>query len=142
MKNKESVKWLSASFIFLMISFNVLAQYPAGEHAHESGNFDIVFWFGILELPFLFVCIFYSFKTAAALKGGVFGSGMNFLAWGFLVMALGHIAMQIHHIFGFDVFRDVFGYIVGNIFWFVALIITWGLSALGFYKIYKASSKG
>lgn len=40
-------------------------------------------WFGILELPFLLVCIVYSFKTARTLKGGVFGQGMVYLAWGF-----------------------------------------------------------
>lgn len=39
-------------------------------------------WFGILELPFLLVCIVYSFRTAQTLKGGIFGKGMVYLAWG------------------------------------------------------------
>lgn len=116
------------------------------QHNNHSGNgsteLDSVFWFGILELPFLFLCIYYSFQTARALKGGIFGQGMNYLAWGFLVMAVGHIAMQIQHIFHYDIFRDTFGYMMGNTMWFIALIITWGLSAIGFYRIYKVSKSG
>jgi hypothetical protein len=121
----------------------LLAQYPedAG-HQHQEGGLDIVMIFGLLELPFLLVCIYYSFKTANALEGGVFGTGMKYLAWGFLVMAVGHLAMQVHHIFHYDVFRDTFGHLMGNVLWFIALIITWGLSAFGFYKIYSVSKKG
>ena len=108
----------------------------------QQGELDSIFWFGVLELPFLFLCVYYSFKTASALKGGIFGQGMNYLAWGFLVMAVGHIAMQIQHIFHFDIFRDTLGYFMGNTAWFIALIITWGLSAIGFYRIYKVSKNG
>lgn len=108
-------------------------------HEHHSEGFDISYWFALLELPFLLVCIFFSFKTAQALKGGALGKGMWLLAWGFLVMAVGHIAMQINHLFGFDVFKDVFGNTLGTVLWFVALVLTWGLSALGFYNIYKVS---
>ncbi len=118
----------------------------AAQHNNHTGNgevqLDSVFWFGILELPFLFLCVYYSFQTARALKGGIFGQGMNYLAWGFLVVAIGHIAMQIQHIFHYDVFRDTLGYILGNTMWFIALIITWGLSAIGFYRIYKVSKSG
>jgi len=35
--------------------------------------------------------------------------------------------------------RELFGHNIGKIVWFTALIATWGLSALGFYKIYKSS---
>lgn len=104
-----------------------------------TDEINLVFWFGLLELPFLLVCVYYSFKTAQALQKGVFGHGMRLLAWGFLVMAVGHLAMQVNHVFGYDIFRDTFGYLIGNVFWFLALITTWGLSALGFYKVYKAS---
>lgn len=96
-------------------------------------------WFGILELPFLFVCIVYSFKTAQQLKGGVFGTGMMYLAWGFIVMAVGHISMQITSIFGLDIFDVLLDQPLGKIAWFTALMTTWGLSSYGFYKIYKAS---
>jgi len=54
-------------------------------------------------------------------------------------MALGHLHMQIAHIFNYNIFKSLFGNVVGNYIWFVALIITWGLSAYGFYKIYGAS---
>ncbi len=102
---------------------------------------DLTFqqWFGILELPFLLVCIVYSFKTANKLKGGKFGEGMMYLAWGFLVMAIGHLSMQITSLFGVDIFDYLLGQPFGQIVWFIALMITWGLSAIGFYKIYQAS---
>ena len=118
---------------------NLMAQ-DHGHQSHADGSgMDMTIWFGLLELPFLIVCVLYSFKTASAMKGGILGKGMNYLAWGFLVMAVGHLAMQITHIFGFDIFRDTLGYIGGNIAWFIALIITWGLSAYGFYQVYKVS---
>lgn len=96
-------------------------------------------WFGILELPFLLVCIIYSFKTAKKLKGGVFGTGMIYLAWGFSVMAIGHLSMQVTSIFELDIFDWLLGHPLGRIAWFIALMTTWALSALGFYKIYQAS---
>ncbi|MEM7368651.1 MAG: hypothetical protein AAF587_08595 [Bacteroidota bacterium] len=96
-------------------------------------------WFGILELPFLLVCIYFSFRTAASLKGGIFGNGMKLLAWGFLVMAIGHLNMQMSHHFGFDLFVWAFPDPLDTIFWYLALITTWFLSALGFIRIYHAS---
>ncbi|NRB49911.1 MAG: hypothetical protein HRU41_19705 [Saprospiraceae bacterium] len=129
--------------VCLCLPFLLAAQ---GNEIHDHGGtsegLDSVFWFGVLELPFLFLCVYYSFRTAGALKGGIFGQGMNYLAWGFLVMAVGHIAMQIQHIFHYDVFRDTLGHFLGNTAWFIALIITWGLSAIGFYRIYKVSKSG
>jgi hypothetical protein len=96
-------------------------------------------WFGLMELPFLFISVFFAFSTAAALKGGKFGKGMNLIAWGFLVMAIGHIHMQLEHFYNFNLFKSLFGEMAGSIAWFIALFITWGLSGLGFYSIYKAS---
>ncbi len=103
---------------------------------HEIGFTQ---WFGILELPFLLVCIFYSFKTAQTLKGGVFGTGMTYLAWGFIVMAVGHLSLQLINFFGLDIFDWIFSQPLGKVVWFIALMATWGLSAVGFYKIYQAS---
>lgn len=103
---------------------------------HEIGLSQ---WFGILELPFLIVCIYYSFKTSQTLKGGVFGTGMIYLAWGFLVMAVGHLSLQLINFFGLDIFDYIFSQPIGKMVWFIALMTTWGLSAVGFYKIYHAS---
>ncbi|BDD01109.1 hypothetical protein [Persicobacter psychrovividus] len=94
---------------------------------------------GSLELPFLLIAVVFSFLTANRLKGGKFGTGMQFMAWGFLVMAVGHLHMQIDHFYGFNLFNTLLGEVAGSIAWFVALIITWGLSSTGFYKIYHAS---
>lgn len=100
---------------------------------------DAAMTFGLLELPFLFLCVVFAFLTANALKGGRFGSGMMYMAYGFLVMAIGHLHMQIHHLFHVNIFNELLGETFGQVFWFIALIITWSLSGYGFYKIYKAA---
>lgn len=97
------------------------------------------YWFGVMEFPFLFISVFFAFSTSRALRGGRFGRGMNLLAWGFLVMAIGHLHMQVDHFYGFNLFNSLFGHLYGSIAWFMALVVTWGLSGLGFYSIYKAS---
>ena len=69
MRNKTLPVLFAAFFMFF--SLTLLSQGYSEEHGEHG--FDISFWFGILELPFLFVCVYYSFKTASALKGGIFG---------------------------------------------------------------------
>ncbi len=102
---------------------------------HDAGAM-----FGILELPFLLIAVVFAFLVAGKLKGGAFGTGMSFLAWGFLVMAVGHLAMQTARFTGVDIFATVFGPVLGDAIWIVALAITWALSAYGFYRIYRAAS--
>ena len=121
--------------LFSMAAITLSAQH--GEHATDTDDFNM--WFSLLEIPFLIFVIVLSFIVANSLKGGKFGSGMSLLAWGFLVMAVGHAHMQVEHITGYNLFNDLFGNVGGKIAWFSALLVTWGLSALGFIKIYKAS---
>lgn len=97
--------------------------------------------FGLLELPFLLVCIYFAFRTAMALKGGVFGRGMMLLACGFSVMAVGHVHMQVEQSFGVSGFNALLGESIGRIVWISALLTTWALSGIGFYKIYVASRR-
>ncbi|MBS1606090.1 MAG: hypothetical protein JST42_25760 [Bacteroidetes bacterium] len=111
-----------------------VSNVAADTHGYNAG-----YWFGVMELPFLFISVFFAFLTAYSLRGGKFGKGMKFMAWGFLVMAVGHLHMQIEHYYGFNLFKELLGSLSGSIAWFVALILTWGLSGLGFYSIYKAS---
>lgn len=77
--------------------------------------------------------------TASALRGGKFGKGMTYLAWGFLVMAVGHLHMQLDFHLNFNLFETLLGDIGGMVAWFIALIFTWGLSGYGFYLIWKVS---
>lgn len=121
--------------LFLVLGASTFAQHSG----HDNSSNDINMWFGLLEIPFLIFVIILSFIVANSLKGGKFGAGMSLLAWGFLVMAVGHIHMQVEHITGYNLFNSLFGNIGGKIAWFSALLVTWGLSALGFLKIYKAS---
>ncbi|WP_298517998.1 hypothetical protein [uncultured Kordia sp.] len=109
------------------------------QHAATSETFSQGELFGLLELPFLIIALVFCFLTAKRLRGGKFGRGMNLIAWGFLVMAIGHLHMQVDHLYGYNLFNELLGHAIGKIVWFTALIATWGLSALGFYKIYKAS---
>ncbi|HEY6901931.1 MAG TPA: hypothetical protein VI233_14845 [Puia sp.] len=126
----------SSSSAYCQAQCNLLQVNNAAavEHSAAAG-----YWFGIMELPFLFISVFFAFLTAYALRGGKFGKGMKFMAWGFLVMAIGHLHMQIDHYYNFNLFKAILGQLSGSIAWFIALIITWGLSGLGFYSIYKAS---
>lgn len=129
---------------FICFSFNAFSQADCEiiQISHgtiASNSYNINYWFGLMEMPFLFISVFFAFSTAIALKGGKFGKGMKLLAWGFLVMAVGHFHMQLEHFYGFNLFHNLFGQMGGSIAWFIALIITWGLSGLGFYSIHKAS---
>lgn len=114
---KLSAKFLSRGgilfFIFLLlVSIPIFMQAQAGpempeSHAHATLDWNnIATWFGILELPFLFLCIYFAFATASALKGGAFGKGMNLMAWGFLVMGIGHLNMQLDHFIQFNILND------------------------------------
>lgn len=136
--------------LLLLITFGVTAYSPvfsqvqcnllqANNAAAATQSSNMAYWFGFMELPFLFISVFFAFLTAYALKGGKFGKGMNFMAWGFLVMAVGHLHMQIEHFYGINIFKTLLGQISGSIAWFVALVITWGLSGMGFWSMYKAS---
>ncbi|MCK8522142.1 hypothetical protein M0D21_11215 [Aquimarina sp. D1M17] len=127
--------FLSTLGIFLLPQ----SAFAQDHNTHSTAGLNAEQIFGLLEMPFLAIALIFSFLTATKLKGGKFGSGMTLLAWGFVVMALGHLHMQIAHIFNYNIFKNLFGETPGNYIWFVALILTWGLSALGFYKIYKAS---
>ena len=98
--------------------------------------------FGLLELPFLLTAVVFAFLVAAKLKGGSFGAGMFFLAWGFLVMAVGHLVMQIERFFHVNLLALLFGSTFGDVVWVVVLAITWSLSAYGFQRIYRAASGG
>lgn len=106
---------------------------------HGGAPSVLELWFGVLELPFLFLCMYFALRTAAALKGGIFGKGMKLMAWGFVVMAVGHMHMQIDHFFGLNIFETILGPTLGQVTWIVALMITWSLSGLGFYYIFKAA---
>lgn len=95
--------------------------------------------FGILELPFLLTAVFLAFMVAIKLRGGAFGRGMLYLAWGFVVMAIGHIHMQIEQYTHVNLLDSVLGVRWGTIAWIVALVVTWGLSAYGFLQVYWAA---
>lgn len=133
MLKRKSLFLLATMALFSFISFPAAAQSHGGDKAFNE-------IFGLVELPFLIIAIVFSFLVAKRLKGGKFGSGMQLLAWGFLIMAIGHLHMQIDQVYNFNLFNTLLGDVAGRAAWFVALIATWGLSALGFHKIYKASS--
>ena len=131
---------LNRKTIFLAVTL-LLCSVPQSLFAQGHGGdskFNEIF--GLIELPFLLIAIVFSFLVAKRLKGGKFGAGMQLLAWGFLIMAVGHLHMQVDQIYGFNLFNTLLGEVGGRAAWFIALVVTWGLSALGFLKIYKASS--
>ena len=128
----------SSSSVHAQVKCSLLQVNNAAAAAHAS---SANYWFGVMELPFLFISVFFAFLTAYALRGGKFGKGMTYMAWGFLVMAVGHLHMQIEHYYGVNIFKTVLGQLSGSVALFIALIVTWGLSGLGFWSIYKASKR-
>ena len=98
-------------------------------------------WYSVIEIPALLAAVVFGFLTARALRGGRLGVGMQLIAWGFLVMAIGHMHMQGEAIFGFNLFSTIFGTAAGQIVWVAALLVTWSLTGLGVFRHYQASSK-
>jgi hypothetical protein len=141
---KASIRFFLLIVCSTIISSPVFSQQyhcellQAGNGAVTAHAYNMGYWFGIMELPFLFIAVFFAFLTANNMKGGRFGKGMKFMAWGFLVMAVGHLHMQIDHYYGFNLFNSLLGQVSGGILWFAALILTWALSGMGFYFIYTA----
>lgn len=132
--------------LFGMVRHTAVAQ-EISHGGHAAGiphqySANVLLIIGLLELPFLLIAVFFAFRTARALKGGVFGRGMLMIALGALVMAVGHLHMQVNAMWGVDIFGAMFGSALGLVVWVIALIITWGLTGAGFYSIYKASRAG
>ncbi len=125
--------WILA-LLSALIAGSATAQDGSG---YNFGNFEVLF--GLAELPFLFLAVFFALATAAALKGGAFGRGMNLIAWGFLVMAVGHLHMLVERLWGLNLFATAFGPSGGAVVWIVALISSWTLSWLGFRSLYRAA---
>lgn len=118
----------------------VLGSLPAFAMDHGHGldlNSSIIL--SLMELPFLGVATGYSFRTARALKGGIFGRGMSLMAWGLLVMAIGHLLMISDTYFGVNVLTATLGIFIGNVVWVAALILSWALMGVGLNSIYVAS---
>lgn len=136
-RRRSSTPWLALAMFFL--TFLPLLWFISEKTDLLS---DIHIWFVIVELPFLFTAVFFGFMTANALKGGVFGQGIRLMAWGFLVMGAAHFHLMVTRLFGYDLFAKVFGDVGGTFVVMVILAMTWTLSGLGFYRIYRISKSG
>jgi hypothetical protein len=123
--------------LIAILGLLLAAASPLAAQAHSAGSPSA---YGLIELPALAVAVIFGFLTARALRGGRLGDGMMMIAWGFLVMAVGHLHMQGEVLFGFNLFATIFGADVGNVVWVVALLVTWTLTGLGFFRLYRASS--
>lgn len=123
----------------------LLAIHSSPVQAHESSSYypdepmgTFATFFGVMELPFLFITVFFAFRTAQVLEGGVFGKGMRLMAWGFLVMSIGHLNMQLVRFTGTNILNDLIGVAAASTIWAGLLIGTWALTGYGLYSIYRA----
>ena len=96
-------------------------------------------WVSLLELPFLLLGVVFAFITARALRGGAFGTGMLYIAIGTTIMGVGHLSMTLNSLWNFNLFDTLFGNTVGPVVFVIALVLTWGFTGYGFYRIYRAS---
>lgn len=118
----------------------MLVSLPAFAMDHGGGmELDSSFVLSLMELPFLGIAIAFSFRTARAMRGGIFGRGMSLMAWGLLVMAAGHLLMISDTYFGVNVLTATLGVVVGDVLWVAALILSWALMGVGLNSIYVAS---
>ena len=121
-----------------MLALTASPALAADAHGAAHG-FSSSLVLAALEIPFLLLAIGYGFRTAGALRGGMFGRGMGAVAIGMLVMAIGHGLMLADMALGTNLLVAVFGATLGGIAWIVALIASWGLLGYGFHSIYQAS---
>src|SRR5687767_2826585 len=89
-----------------------LAATSAAAQTHSVDGANV---YALVELPALALAVVFGFLTARALRGGRLGDGMALIAWGFLVMAIGHLHMQGEVLFGFNLFGSLFGQTVGQL---------------------------
>jgi hypothetical protein len=127
----------------LGLACTVLAAPAALAQQHDMAmdhhGFDLPMLLSLCEIPFLAVALLYSWRTAGAMQGGIFGRGMGLIAAGLLVMAIGHLLMLVHTALGIDLLDVLFGGRFGSVLWVIALVASWGLTGTGFHSIYKAS---
>jgi len=119
----------------------LLSLIPGALAAQAMPDMHPRLWYGLLEIPLLVIAVVFGFLTARALHGGRLGAGMILIAWGFLAMAIGHLHMQVDAFFGINTFALLFGPTGGSIVWVAALALTWTLTALGFFRLYRASHR-
>lgn len=115
---------------------------PAFAQTHSTGahpTLDSHLVLGMLEIPFLALALFYSLRTASAMRGGIFGRGMALMAGGLLLMGVGHVLMLADTALGVDVLTSVFGGTLSAVLWVAALVASWALTGTGFHSIYKAT---
>lgn len=127
---------MNARTLSIAVALSASAS-PLAAQAHAVNGAGA---FALIELPALAIAVIFCFLTARALRGGRLGSGMALIAWGFLVMAVGHLHMQGEVLFGFNLFEVLFGSSLGQAAWLAALLVTWTLTGFGFFRLYRASS--
>ena len=125
-----------------LLSVLIFAAVALATDTHEAMEMSSssVFYAG-LELPFILLAVFFCARTAQALRGGVFGSGMLFVSIGMIIMAVGHLHMQIEMLYHVNLFEFILGNSAGKIAWVAALLASWGFSGFGFFKIFAASGR-
>ena len=74
------IVWALASSASAQAPVNCSLLQVNNSAAVRAGNMN--YWFGVMELPFLFIAVLFAFLTAYALRGGKFGKGMAYVAWG------------------------------------------------------------
>ncbi|HEX6924178.1 MAG TPA: hypothetical protein VF167_02025 [Longimicrobiaceae bacterium] len=123
--------------VLFVLAMHLVIAAPLAAQTHPSTGSNA---YALVELPALALAVVFGFLTARALRGGRLGKGMALIAWGFLVMAIGHLHMQGEMLFGFNLFETLLGQDVGQAIWVIALLVTWILTGLGFYRLYRASA--
>ncbi len=102
--------------------------------------------FQLLEIPILFLTVLFAVVAAISLQSKEkvidkkkISKGMLALAIGYIIMGVGHLVMQTNRLMNTNVFNSLFGDTGGTFAWYIALILTWSSSCIGFYWIIQSS---
>lgn len=120
-----------------MVCFCLIPLTVSGQNNDlvPGGGRDLLEWLGVLELPFLLVCLVYAWLSTRAMQDGILGRGLRYLLWGLILLTLLHICTQFLGIIGWQ--SAEWPFYAG--FRSLLYIGVWGCFAFGFYHLYQVS---
>ncbi len=100
----------------------------------------------LLEIPVIFLTVgiaaYISIvlsRESTVLNRRQVARGMAWIAGGFFLLGIGHLALQGRELFDIDPFAGMFGEAGGQFAWYTVILATWGLSLYGFVVILGAT---
>ncbi len=124
---------------FLCASGALWAQIDPSIAIADHGTGQGIYYDSLIELPFLILAVALGIISTRYHVTGALKTGIVYIVAGLVIMSIGHLHMQVEHIWGINIFRSVLGETAGKAIWAMALIISWSMSAYGFRSLTLSS---